>query len=329
MRPKIILVFVLAMILSEDVQAHDAVVNGIFYNLDKATKAAQVTYSSNSSEKYSGDIVIPEKIECGGENYVVKSIGMQAFHLCHSLTSITLPSSIESIGSYAFSYTDGLTSMSVAADNPVYDSRDNCNAIIETANNRLVAGCSATVIPESVTAIGYRAFEGVYNETIFISKNIVSIENMAFDLTRVASITVDSSNPVYDSRDNCNAVIETSTNTLAVGCINTVIPSSVIAIGDYAFGGCQHLETIEIPSKIKSIGAGAFFCCYRLKNVKVPYGVESQFEPYPTGVEDIPADSVENAVFDDSWYTLDGRRLQARPTRAGIYIHRGKKQIVR
>lgn len=192
-----------------------------------------------------------------------------------------------------------------------------------------MAGCSATVIPESVTAIGYRAFEGVYNETIFISKNIVSIENMAFDLTRVASITVDSSNPVYDSRDNCNAVIETSTNTLAVGCINTVIPSSVIAIGDYAFGGCQHLETIEIPSKIKSIGAGAFFCCYRLKNVKVPYGVESQFEPYPTGVEDIPADSVENAVFDDSWYTLDGRRLQARPTRAGIYIHRGKKQIVR
>ena len=88
----------------------------------------------------------------------VTSIGDYAFYNCSGLTSITIPSSVTSIGGGAFEYCSGLTSIKVDAGNTIYDSRDNCNAIIETASNKLIVGCQNTKIPSGVTSIGQSAF---------------------------------------------------------------------------------------------------------------------------------------------------------------------------
>ena len=80
----------------------------------------------------------------------VTSIGNNAFNDCDVLTSITIPNSVTTIGYDAFYGCDALTSITVSKDNPVYDSRDNCNAIIETATNTIILGCENTVVPDGV-----------------------------------------------------------------------------------------------------------------------------------------------------------------------------------
>ena len=143
--------------------------------------------------------------------YGVTSIGSRVFHLCLRLTSITIPNSVTSIRDYAFK---------------------NCNI-------------TSITIPNSVTSIGEKVF---------------------MDNLRLTSIIVEKDNPKYDSRDNCNAIIETKSNTLIAGCNNTVIPSSVTSIGDYAFFGSD-LTSITIPNSVKSIGDYAFGGCSDLTSI--------------------------------------------------------------
>lgn len=77
----------------------------------------------------------------------VTSIGYCAFANCYVLKSVTIPNSVTSIGNNAFCGCSGLTSMTVSSGNTVYDSREGCNAIIETASNKLLFGCMNTIIP--------------------------------------------------------------------------------------------------------------------------------------------------------------------------------------
>ena len=110
-------------------------------------------------------------------------------------------------------------------------------------------------------------------EEITIPSTVTSIGSNAFyGCSSLASIKVDPNNPVYDSRDNCNAIIETETNTLIVGCGNTVIPSSVTTIRDLAFYGCSSLTSIIIPSGVDYIGDYAFYGCLSLTSVTIPDG---------------------------------------------------------
>ena len=217
---------------------------------DIGTKAFY-EYSSLTS------VIIPEG---------VTNIGANAFYNCNSLTSATIPKSVTSIGFLAFGYCGGLTSIVVDKENKYYDSRNNCNAIIETSSNTLVRGCKNTIIPDSVTSVKWGAFCGCSGLTsITIPAGVTRIEEAAFEgCSGLTSIVVDKENKYYDSRNNCNAIIATESNTLVYGCKNTTIPASVTRLGDYAFAGCSGLTSITIPQSVTSIGECAFSNCHDL-----------------------------------------------------------------
>ncbi|MBR7126485.1 MAG: leucine-rich repeat domain-containing protein [Prevotella sp.] len=268
--------------------AHDFESGGIYYNITSSSSlTVAVTYQGTSysqyQNEYEGVVNIPESVEYNGTTYSVtsideyafrdcstlffitipssvKSIGSWAFESCSSLTAVTIPNSVTSIGDGAFVYCTGLSSMVVEAGNTVYDSRNNCNAIIETATANLLYGCASTIIPSNIKKISATAFEGCNGlKQITIPKSLTKIGSKAFyGCGGLTSIVVEAGNMVYDSRNNCNAIIETATNTLLRGCHTTVIPNGVNRIESRAFSGSKRLTSISIPSSVVSVGLSAF-----------------------------------------------------------------------
>ena len=149
-----------------------------------------------------------------------------AFYGCRSLRHVVIPNSVTSIGSYAFAY----------------------------------CGFTSVTIPNSVTRIGDYAFgESESLISITIPNSVTNIGQLAFfGCSALASISVARGNTKYDSRDRCNAIIETATNTFIAGCKNSTIPNGVTSIRRYAFGGCSDLPSVTIPSSVTNIGESAF-----------------------------------------------------------------------
>ena len=201
----------------------------------------------------------------------VTTIEHHVFWKCYALSSISIPKSVTKIYSYSFEGCGGLTSISVASDNPKYDSRNDCNAIIETETNTLLRGCQNTIIPNDVTSIGEYAFDTCDGLTsISIPENVTSIGDMAFsNCLYIESIKVANGNKKYDSRNNCNAIIETTSKKLVLGCQNTIIPNNVTSIGEYAFFNCKGLSSITIPNNITTINNHAFWYCRNLTSLSI------------------------------------------------------------
>ena len=126
-------------------------------------------------------------------------------------------------------------------------------------------------LPDNLTTLGYAAFRHCYalNEVV-IPSTVTQVEGSTFSgCTSLTSIVVESGNTKYDSRNSCNAIIETATNTLIAGCQNTVIPNNVTSIGSQAFYQCSSLTSITIPNNVTSIGIQAFSSCSSLTSVTV------------------------------------------------------------
>ena len=196
----------------------------------------------------------------------VISIGSSAFSGCSGLTSIIIPNSVTSIGRGIFPC-NGLTNISVESGNSVYDSRNNCNAIIETATNTLIQGCQTTTIPESVTSIGSGAFSACLGLTfVTIPESVNSIGNGAFwDCDGLTSVTIPESvtsigNGTFSNCSNLTSI---------------TIPNSVTFIGSEVFYFCESLTSVTIPNSVKSINFAAFCDCYSLTSVIIPNSVTS------------------------------------------------------
>lgn len=161
--------------------AAEFLVDGLRYSVisadDKTVEliSGDVDYSSLKS------VTIPETVTYANVTYSVTEIGFRAFASCVGLTSVSIPYSVYSIGEFAFSGCTGLTSIKVDKDNNTFDSRGDCNAIIETGSNTLIAGCKTTIIPNSVTKIGAFAFYGCADLTsVTIPNSVTSIGCAAF-----------------------------------------------------------------------------------------------------------------------------------------------------
>ena len=197
----------------------------------------------------------------------VTSIVNACFMKCSGLTSVIIPNSVTIIESRAFLGCTGLTSITIG---------NSVTSIVE----RAFQGCSSLSyinIPNSVTSIGEDAFNNCISlVSIIVPNSVTSIGARAFrNCSGLTSIIVESGNTVYDSRNNCNAIIETATNTLVAGCQSTIIHNSVTSIGGGAFSGCSSLTSVTIPNSVTSIGVGAFVSCSGLTSVTIPNSVTS------------------------------------------------------
>ena len=238
MKTKLLLLLAFAMVLALSANAVTFTVDGICYQT--ASGGVNVVKESSGYDNYANLInaVIPSVVGYNGHNYQVVRISDQAFRYAENLKSIEIPNTVKMIGASAFYSCSSLTSIT---------------------------------IPNSVTSIGNSAITVCANLlSVNISSSVKTIgTNNLKECPQLEEIWVDPENTVFDSRDNCNALIKTSTNELLMGCNTSFIPASVESIADKAFYNCDRLKTITIPTSVTSIGYQAFSGCDSLASVTI------------------------------------------------------------
>ena len=187
-----------------------------------------------------GELNIPESVSYNGNDYSVTRIGDYAFAECSNITGVlTIPNSITVIGNWAFALCSGFTGSLIIPNS------------VPILGNGTFFGCSGftgtLIIPSSIELLGANPFSGCYG---------------------LDEIIVDTENYTYDSRNSCNAIIESCNNVLISGCKNTIIPNDVITIDYNAFYNCKGLESIIIPNDVTSIRGRAFYDCSDLMEIQ-------------------------------------------------------------
>ena len=292
------------------------------------------------------NIVLPDSLQ---------TIGKEAFAYCEKIKNIEIPQNVRTIGDEAFRGCESVDQISVASGNISYDSRNDCNAIIDTDTDSLILACKNTVIPSNIKEIGEYAF---YNDvpftnitlpetletisdyaffnykklqSVYVPKNVKKIGRNSFGycdaLTR---IEVDPDNPIYDSRKNCNAIIETSKNEIVVGCAATiflpeitsigasafaynnsitelVLPDTITSIAD-SFAVCNNLRAITLPKHIDSISEMMFFSCDKLEKIIIPDSVKTIYDQAFSYCKSLKSVTIPDSVisFDDKNHTIIG-----------------------
>ena len=342
MKIKIITFFLALVAGTGTMFAEKVKIGDLYYNLDATNQTAEVAENRSAS----GDIIIPSSVTYNSVSYSVTSIGDYAFADCSGLTSVTIPNSVTSIGDYAFGWCNSLTSVTIpnSVTNIGDDAFLGCTGLtsvtignsVTSIGNAAFYGCSgltSVTIPNSVTSIG----DGVFADcagliSVTIPGSVTSIGDLAFlvctgltsvtipnsvtsigdrvfyNCSSLTSIIVENGNSVYDSRNNCNAIIKTATNTLITGCQSTIIPNSVTSIGEGAFLGCSGLTSVTIPNSVTSIGDYAFLGCSGLTSVSNFANTPQEIDSYVFGNVDkstcvlyVPAGSISAYQSADGW----------------------------
>ena len=277
--------------LSLSARAHDAEVDGIFYNLDAANKTATVTFQGDNydsyNNEYSGDVVIPETVTYNGITYSVTSLGWACFTYCSSLTSITIPNSVTSVGEYCFSACRSLTSIT---------------------------------IPNSVTSLGKCCFSYCSSLTsITIPNSVTSLEYGCFaDCSSLTSITIP--NSVTSVGEYCFYGCS--------GLTSITIPNSVTSLGDCCFENCSSLTSIYmLPSTPPSTGDWIFDgspleTVYVVdEDAKTAYQAQVPWSEYeivvmPTGIDEVETDKTAPTIV--GYYDLNGKLINGKQRGAVI-----------
>ena len=291
------ILFLVMMLLSMTASAQSIVkkIDDVYYKLKPETKEAEVI-SRVPMWFYTGDVVIPPTIIYENDEYCVSSIGSGAFYKCPELTSVTIPSSVANIGKDIFSECTNLATIIVKEENPKYDSRENCNAIIETASNKLLYGCKSSTIPDGVVSIENSAFSGCTGLTSAIIPNsVTSIGNAAFSgCTSLASINIPNSVTYLGNNafKGCSSLVKVEINYDAIVSkdyhtnpfINEIFGSQVkeyvlgedvTRIGEFAFSDCPNLTKVQLSNGVTSIGTFAFYFCTNLAEINIPASMTS------------------------------------------------------
>lgn len=236
-------------------------------------------------------IILPETLT---------ELGEVSFLGCISLTSIYIPASLTIISRWVMTWQTSLTdifygcnsleSIIVSPENPVFDSRNNCNAIIETASNTLVFGCKNAFIPDGVECIGYCSLgsasssrDGTFDDfpsLVAIPNSVVTIEDQAFQSRRTLS--------------------------------SVTFGNSVEIIGRYAFEDCSSLTSVDLPETLTSIGDRAFKSCVSLSSVicratTPPSGGNGMFDDTNNCPIFVPAGSVATYKSASGWSDYSDR----------------------
>ena len=279
---KNILLTLIALFCVVYAQAGKVKIGDLYYYLYSTDNTAAVTSPSSSSEKYSGDIVIPSSVTYDGTTYSVTEIE-SAFYGCTDITSVTIPGSITNIenkyvGWGVFKGCTGLITV-VIGDG------------VQQIGEETFYGCTSLtsiVMPNSVTNIGLRAFNGCTALTsIVIPSSVTAIENLAFaGCTSLASIAIS------------YGVISIGSYAFSgcTGLTSITIPNSVTSIGGSAFSGCTGLTSFTIGNSVTSIENSSFKNCTSLVSISIPNSVTSIGQNAFAGCTGLTSVNIGNSV---------------------------------
>lgn len=217
--------------------------DGIVYGITSGQTVEVQPYYNLLNNPYSGAVTIPQTVEHGGYTYTVTALAESAFEDCGNVSSLTLPATIRSIGSYCFY---------------------NCNF-------------TSLQLPDSLRTLGDHAFLYSRISSLHLPAHFEEYGNAAFWARNLTSITVDETNPRYRSiggwlysKDSLTLCIVPDGVT---GTIN--VPSYVLHIGKMAFGFNSRATSVSLPEGMVSIGDFAFNCCSAVNNVVIPSTVST------------------------------------------------------
>ena len=238
---KSFIVFVVMMIMTTS-SASAEVIDGLCYDLNSDTKTAVLL--PRTDEKYSGDIIIPEKVKGNdGVEYIVTTFADNCFEDCRGLTSITIPSSVTSLGKYCFADCRGLTSITIPSS-------------VSSLDDLCFLGCTgltSITIPSSVTSLGKYCFSNCSSLTsITIPSSVTSLVEGCFS--------------------NCSSLTSID------------IPSSVTSLDYYCFAYCSGLTSITIPSSVTSLGKDCFSGCKNIETIYFKGELPRANNYYRTGI---------------------------------------------